>query len=454
MTIYGNTSRVSADLTGGGITGIVGGGERKAVIFARGDPNAGSASVNDPTQVSGPGELGSTFGSGTRITEHFRQAAENGQPYERMWGVMPEQLSVADEDITGGGDAADHTGGSKINGGDPIVEDTSLITAEDDQGNTLTVKFRYETNTDSTNSDFTGLSPGADEFFINPNTGEWVADAADNYNISYGHLDWSSAFDSATAVIEEQELGVWGVDSEAESVLSTADSTVDPLRKNEWKMVLVEGLAEPNATGSDDDAELNVSDFTLSLDSDATFLFGPARILDEVQTVMGAVLGKMAGNAIDNPILGDSLTGIEELEQTLTVPEQESLENKQVTPLANTGTPTIESNVSTSTATDWKRTLFARQVADRLILGARAIAEETRGKLNSDGTELIVEEQMADEIEDLIDLNVLRPNEPDSQRWFVEANQDPNNSRELDVSFGFTPTGVVDVVDFDATINY
>lgn len=458
MTIYGQTSRVSVDLQGGGIAGVSLAAVEKLVLFARGDPAAGSASAETPTRVSGPSELEDTFGSDVPLVDYFKQAASNGMSYDEMWGVMPTQTQVQDEDITGGGDAADHTGGDEIANA-PIVEDASLITIEDDQSNSIDVEFRYETNKDDTSTDFTSLSPGADTIFINPVTGEWVADAADNYNITYEYLDWSAAFTAAegAATIEEQELGVWGVGTESSSVMNSAQSTVNPLRTDEWKMIRVVGLARPNQTGSDDGAEINAGNYTDTVDADAVFLAGPARLDGSVRTVLGAVAGTMASVDYDESIYGN-LSGVGSLEQTLSVPDQETLEGEQVIPLSNLDTPAIEGNLGTSTETDWTRSHFARHLSDQLILAARAVAKAARGKLNNDNVASMVENQIGDEIVDFIDQGVLEPNEPDNPdedtKWYVSADEDSSNPRELDVSFGFTPTGVVDIVDVGATINF
>lgn len=452
MTQYGNTNRISVDVLGGGIAGININTEEKAVVFANGDPNAGSVSINSPTRVSGPGQLEGTFGSDQDINDQMRLVAANGISYDNMWGVVPEQVNVSNEDITGGGDAEDHTGGSEISEA-PIVEDTSLITVQDDQGSTLSVEFRYETNKDATNTDFTSLSPSTDTMFINPNTGEWVADASDNYNIAYDHLDWQSAFDSAVGVVSEQETGTWFVNSEADEVITSASSTASPLRTNDWKMIKVLGPAEPNDTSSDNDGIIAAGDYQNGVDADATYLTGPARLEDSKRNAGGAVAGRIAGNPIDDPIIGDSLQGVTNLEQEMSVSDQETLEGEGVIPLSNLG-PKIEGNVGTSSATDWTRTVFSRKLADRLILAARAVAKAVRGKLNNVTTQNVVEQQLSDEIVDLVEDGVLEPNTEQEQKWYVSATEDSNNKRELDVSFGFTPTGVVDVVEIEQTINY
>jgi hypothetical protein len=453
MTEYGNPSRVSVDLSGGNIIGIAGSEQQKAVLFSRGDPNAGTVEANDPTKVSGPGELSSTFGEGEPINEQFRKAAGNGKPYSMMWGVVPEETTVSNEQLTGGSDGSSHTDGSKISNA-PIIEDKSLITVEDDTSNTVTVSFRYETNMDDTNSDFTSLSPGNDEMFINPRTGEWIAGSSDTYNISYDYADWQSAFDSATEIIKEQEVGEWLIDSGSDAIVGQASATVKPLRENQWKMVRVMGTARPNVSGVDDDPHYDPTSYTDSQENGYTFLFAPERVAGEDTSVIGAVGGAASSSAITNPIIGATLTGVQNVNQTLTVPEQESMEDAGVIPVSNSGSPTIEGNTATEVSGGWKKTYFSRRVGDQLLLGARAIAKATRGRLNNDNTETIVEQEISDEIVEMIDDGILRPNTEENQRWYVNADQAEDNARELQVSLGFTPTGVVDKVTINATINY
>lgn len=440
-------------MTGGGITGISGGEEQKVVVFARGDPASGSANANEPVQPSGPGELESLFGEGTPIVEQIRRVANNGVSYGMIWGVMPEPISVSTESLTGGTDGTDHTDGSKFENA-PVIEDLTTVEVETDTGTAQSITFMYETNMDATNSDFTSLSPDAGEVFVNPITGEWIAGTADTYSANYEYLDWSSAFDAAEDVVKEQEIGAWGIDTESDAVISTASTKVETLRTNQWKMVRVLGLARPNVTGDDTNPEFDVDDYTDSVDDEATFLIAPGRIDTQQQTILGGVLGIAASNTITNPIIGDAIAGVNDLEQTLNVPEQETLEGQQVIPISNSGDPQIEGNLSTSTASDWQRTYFSRRIADQLILSARAVAKATRGRLNNENTETIVEEEVGDEIVDMIAQGVLQPNTSEDQRWYVTAEQDVDNNRALNVSFGFTPTGVVDTVTIDATINY
>jgi len=439
MTTYGNPSRVSVDVEGGGIGALNLDSVQKVVLFGAGDPNAGSASTNNPTQVSGPGELASTFGADTDLVELFRGAAANGVSYDVLYGVMPAKQSVTGEAIAGGSGTLGNT---------PIIEDVAEITVTNTTaGQDETPVFRYESPPQ------TGTLAN-DEVAINPFSGEVEAGDADDYDVDYKNYDFQSAFDSATGVIQEQEAGLWWVESEAESVVSSAIGTATPLRENQWKMVRVGGPAQPNATQTDGDAEIDVGTYADNLDDDALFAFGPVREETSAYTIGGAIAGVLGSADIDDSILGVSLTDAGDLVQTLTVPDQEDLEDVGVIPISDAGAPSIESNLSTSTASGWTRSYFARQLADRLILAARAIGRATRGDINNDNTERIVENRLGDEIVDLVGQGLLEPNAESDTNWFVNANEDPNNPRELDVSFGFTPEGVVDTVRFNATVNF
>jgi hypothetical protein len=349
---------------GGGIGALNLDAQQKLVIYAPGDPANGTASINDPTQVSGPGELADTFGGeDTEIVQAIRQAAGNGVSFDVIFGIMPEET-----------------------GTDPDV------------------------------------------------------------------YDWQSAFDAGTDVIAEQETGQWWVESQKESVVSDAIATVTPLRQNQFKMVRVGAPAEPNTTDANGNDIYDAGAYSDNLDDSALFVFAPLQQINEPVTGGGAVAGVLASRTLRSTLIGETLNGVGDLNQQLSVPEQETLESKGVIPISDAGAPTIESNLSTSSATDFTRSYFVRQLADRLILAARAIGQATRGRIANDNTTRLIENRLEDEIIALVDDGLLEPN-GDETNFFVQASEDPNNNRKINVSFGFSPEGVVDTLEFDATIN-
>lgn len=438
MTTYGNPSRISVDVEGGGIGALNLDTAQKVVLFGAGDPGSGSAQTNDPTQVSGPGELESTFGADTDLAELFRGAAANGVGYSLLYGVMPAKQSVSAEAIAGG---------SGTLGNAPIIEDAAEITVQNTTaGQEATPVWRYESPPQTGDL-------ADDEVAVNPFTGEVEAGDADDYEVDYKYYDWQSAFDAASGVIQEQEEGLWYVRSEAEAIISDAIATAVPLRENEWKMVRVAGDAQPNATAEDGTASIDVDAYSDNLDNDALFVTGPVRQANSSHPVSGEIAGVFGGVGTDDSVIGQTLTGVGELTQTLPVPDQEALEEEGVIPLSNAGAVSIEGNLSTSTATGWTRSYFARRLADRLILAARAIGRATRGDIANDSTTRLIESRLGDEIVDLVGDGVLAPNSRTETNWFVNAVEDEGNPRKLNVSFGFTPEGIVDTIEFSATIN-
>jgi hypothetical protein len=136
----------------------------------------------------------------------------------------------------------------------------------------------------------------------------------------------------------------------------------------------------------------------------------------------------------------------------MNVPTQEDLADNEVIPVSDFGSPAIEENLSTSDA-GRRQTYFTRRLADRLILAARAIARAVRGDVANPDTAGLVENRLEDEIVSLVDDGLLEPNADDEQKFFVSAQADPNNPKRLIVDFGFTPEGIVDQVEFTATVS-
>jgi len=436
MTDFGN-SRISVTTQGGGIGALNLSATEKLVIFGRGDPANGTVSVNDPTRVNGPGELEPTFGEGTRIADAMRDAAGNGQSFDAMFGVVPETVAVSAEAVSGGSGTLNNA---------PIIEDAAEISVQDvTAGQSESVVFRYESPPDAS-------SLAADEVAINPDTGEVEAGDTDDYEVDYKYHEWQAAFDAAVDVIQPQEAGQWAVLSDSESVISDAVSSAQPLRTNQFKMVRVAGGAEPNATAADGGPKIDVGSYTDNIDDGAAYLYGPVREDGATTTALGAIGGAMASVPLESSILAESLNGVSDLAQRMGVPTQENLEDKQVIPVSDFGSPTIEGNDSTSTA-GRRQTYFTRRLADRLILAARAIARAVRGDIGNPETAGLVENRLEDEIVELVNEGLLEGNTGDETKFFVSAAADDNNPKKLNVSFGFTPEGVVDTVEFTATIN-
>lgn len=453
MATFGSFPGVQITTTGGGISGVQVGDQEKLLIFGDADTSAGSASVNEPTTIGGRADADNKFGSNSQLSDAMKEALANGAEIDLLYGVALETQTATDEDVTGGGDAADHSTGSRISNS-PIREDTQAITFEDDTGTVLDVAFKYETNLDDTSTDFTSLNPGTDTVFINPITGEWIADTADNYSITYDYNDWTTAFeaDAVTNQVEEGETAIFAALTESEDVASTLSSTVTTFRNN-YQMALGLAGARPGKTGSDGGAEMDPSNYTDAISNDAMFLIGPARRSGTHHTIIGGVGGMMAGHTIENPIYNDVLQGYTNLEQKLTGSEAQNLRDEKVIPVRQSGTIRVKDNLSTSDETDWERDFWRRRIVDRVILLTKQVGDATVGAINDERTRRSAETRLFAEIAELVNDRLLQPNTQTETNYFVDVYADETNADEVNIDVGITPYGIAKRIDTSITIN-
>lgn len=450
MTVtYDQTPGTKVILEGGSIQGIEVGEEEILVIFGRGDTNNGNAQTNDPTAVSSTSAAEAEFGSDSELTRALKDALGNGVNSSYLYGVSTARTSVTAEDITAGGDAADSSGGSPI-GNVPLVEDTAEITVEDDTATVLDVEFHYVTGTDLTN-----LTPGADTIFINPLTGEWVADTADNYNIDYKYEDWSSAFDSADMVLDEGESGVYIALTETEDVASTLFSKATALRDPDYKMVKAFAGAQPN----DDSSETpptpiyDTANYSDALATLAGFAVAPVRQDGTTDTILGALGGVAAGNSLQNPIYNDSITNVDletgkNDEGRLTHKQRGDLRDAHVMPLKYEGSITIDGTLSTDETEIWEVDFQTLRVVDRCALIVREIGTAIRGRLDNEGTGEIAAEEAQAQLEELASDGLLKQNTSDETNLYVREADDSQGTVALEM--GVTPIQAVET--FEATI--
>jgi len=450
MTVtYDATPGTKVILEAGSIQGIEVGEEEKLVIFGKGDTTNGNANTNEPTQVTSTGDAETQFGDDSELTRALQDAIGNGANTGYLYGVGVATQSVTGEDITGGGDAADSSGGSAI-GNVPIVEDTAEITVEDDQANVLDVEFHYVTGTDLTN-----LTPGADTIFINPFTGEWVADTTDNYNIDYKYRDWSTGFDSADMVLNEGESGVYVALTESEDVASTLFSKATALRDPDYKMVKAFAGAQPNDDSSETPPTpiFDTANYSDALDSLAGFAVAPARQDDSTDTVLGAIGGLGAGNSLQNPIYNKPITGVDletgqNDEGRLTHADRSNLRGAHVMPLKYEGSITVDGTLSTDETELWEVDFQTLRVIDRCALIVREIGQAIRGQLDNEGTGEIAAEEAQAQLEELANDGLLKQNTSDETNLYVREADTAQGTVALEM--GVTPIQAVET--FEATI--
>lgn len=456
MAIYGSQPGVRVTTTGGGISNIAVGREQKLVVFGRGDPQNGTASVNSAEPIESRIDTTAKFGEGTELADGLQKALQSGANIDYLYGVMPESVSVT-------GEAVEGNGGTLSNG--PIVEDVSTINVLDDSDSTdENITFVYDDNP-SVPSD-----PGVN---INPNTGAFEADDSNSYTVDYEYLDWSAAFDAADTTLIHNEVGIYAPLSDSRNVAQTLVDKLDELRPT-FKLIRGVMGAQPNLTGSEGRALLDTANYSDPIDHEAMFLLGPVR-QKQGYSAIGSAAGNFAGHDLTNPVYGDRLSGVSELNQTLTRQEENELRESQVIPVQdNAGDGdagvTMEDNLSTSTETDWTRDFHRRRIIDQIILVGRVIGEELRDERLIDDTLVVAEENFLAELENFVDAGLIQANPQEDgeqtgteegqqtgqegeqeEKYFVEITRAGTDS--VNVAVGVTPTGIVKRVEEVLTIS-
>jgi len=495
-TEYGNFPGIKVSTAGGSITNVAVGDDEIVVLFGEAsyqdDDTLTSDGDEDPLESSLTGDLetpeqinarrvaDSTFGEGSELADAMREALANGANIDFLYGVAPRRYNVVDEVKS----SQTSTGSTPLSNA-PIWEDTKqdvqnpddpledthlrgIDVTDDGSGSVDNVEFAYDGEPSTPSSSETVV--------INPLTGEFAADASPDgdYLFSYKYLDWSSAITASSVenVVEEGDTAVWKFVGESDDVASSLDSTIDPLRKKQYKMVLGLSGAEPNdnevittdgqSLASDHsnyqrrDARYdtaNYSNANNSVDSDYFFKVAPARLEDSKDTILGGVAGLFGGNSISNPIYNDELEGYDSLEQSLSLTEADELRGENVIPVRQAGSIRVKDNLSTSTDSDWERDFWRRRIVDRVILIAKSVGDSTVGKINDERTRNAASRMIATEIRELINQRLLRPNTASDENWFVDVYEDSNNTDQVNIDIGVTPYGIVKRIKTSITIN-
>ncbi|GGM64282.1 hypothetical protein J2752_000453 [Halarchaeum rubridurum] len=441
MTItYGSTPGTEVILKGQSITGVEVGMEELLVIFGRGDPSSGTAATNTPTQITSADDAETKFGADTELANGCRDALNNGANNGYLYGVMPSTTAVTGES---------HAGTQSFTlGNAPIIEDTAEITVTDTTAGTdLDVEYHYGS---------LATPSSTDTAYVNPFTGDVETDASSDFEIDYKYLEWRGAFDSADMVLNEGDSGVYVALSEAESVASALAGKAQSLRNPDYKMVKAFAGAEPNATTSESPPTpmYDTTTYEDAVDALPQWLAAPVRQDDTTETLLGALAGIGAGNALTNPILGDALTGVtletgKNDEGRLTKADRDNLRDGQVIPIKSEGSITVDGSSSTSTEADWRRTYQTVRVVDRCVLLVKAVGDAVYGQLDTSDREQIAAQTAQGELEDLAADGLLEANTQDETNLYVRPAE--TDQGEIALEMGVTPIQAVST--FRATVN-
>jgi len=493
MATYGNFPGVKVTTESGGITNVSVGEEEKLVFFGEanyavngdgtglvveGDDPTLSVKANEPEQINAPRVADLKFGNGTELAEAMKESLGNGANLDYLYGVPVQRTVVEGESqgslsgtldnvelVESAGAPVDLSSGGSVNDfGIQPVEDP------DNAAVPLNVEFRYEELLDASSPE-----PEADSenVFINPLTGEYSADpnTVTPIEFSYTYNDYQSAFQSSEtqSVVNENETGVFFALTDSDSVSGELNTVVSNLR-NDYQLVNALSFAEPNASNLYEDSEVTVENggadarFNTATYDQANnsvseahyYKFAPGRLEGVDRTIGGGLGGLFAGNPITDPIYNEVLSGYQSLEQQFSKSEADEMRDEDIIPIRTGGNVRVKGNRSTAfdpTINSVAADFWTRRITDRVILIGKQIGDSIIGRINDEETRNSAERRIGQELRQLADRRLIRPNNGEETNWTVTAYQDPTNDDKVNIDIVFSPYGIVKKVDETITVD-
>ncbi|UBF22604.1 tail sheath [Halorubrum tailed virus 25] len=310
MVTIGSTTLpgVQADVESATSTGVNVGAAAQVGLVGQADLANGTANANEVYEVTTSVKARTWFGDGSPLAKNCIDALTGGA--YPVYAVAPEQIEVTNEDLSGLGS----TSGTLANS--PGPENASEYTFLVDGA----VKDAVLTMDDPSTK-----SPGADEVYVNPVTGDFELDVAPSTSgeVDYSYFDYPSA--TAALYGERGEVvDLVGLVNENDDVVSDALSVAEEHATRAEFTTVVAGAAP----------RLDASSFTNSFDTSRLQLLYPSRNAKD-ESIIGSYLGLRATLGINNSPIWKRLSDQRDLAVTLSKFEQEALVSEKVVPVAD-----------------------------------------------------------------------------------------------------------------------
>lgn len=401
--------------------------------------------VGEPTEVDSGDEAGDIFGSDSELQRQTELAFLNGA--RTVYCLALAENTTTESFATTSSGTLSNTPIF-----DPSVNTEHSVTAQDtSEGVSVDVNIVYESAPTAPSN--------SNEININPNTGEWTADASSSYDITYDYPTW----DSATSV-EAADAGATFVllCTEVESVINTFLSEVNS-RLKDFTFEYVVGGTTVRPSGTD--AGTWASNYTDSLDDKrAAVVSSPRGWTDSTQTeevrTVGAVGALFAAQDLGHSATGDSVAGIQSVRTPYTYSDADGFGSESdaalgVTPLVRVnGAIEVDEDLTTSTQ-DKFRDLYRVQIADALTDDLGIIARDFRGdypnipESRRQHLKIPIQETLASYENNSPPLLAAVDG---SQPYTLSVSGDPNNDERAVVSVGADIVGIAKEVDITLNV--
>lgn len=278
----------------------------------------------------------------------------------------------------------------------------------------------------------------ADTINLNPQTGDFEADASDTYDISYDYGDYASAITAMAAQVPR----IFMVLSEDPAQL---DNLVTAMTDAEADFDFMHGLiGTPAGTTA-----ANHLDYTSTEDEWRLSVVASSRgytdvaETDMVRTV-AAVGGYMAGRPLGDSSTYDTLTGIVSLYDTFTPAQSATLIDKGIIPLMKFQNITVVKDMTTSSEAKFER-VYAVEIVDEVSEISHTVSRSFVGEHQTRENRILLYEAHRTPYSDLRGRGLL-------DNFVVTVTQNGSDPNQTDVEIGVDIVNVMDTISVNTVV--
>ena len=415
--VYGTTVIPGDEITviGGGTIAVSTAFARDIGIVGGMDVDEGTAEPGEVHELRSISVAEELFGENSELARAVRAAISNGVRTVQAVGV-PE--TTATETF-----ASDDTG---------VLENTPLFDPHVHPDHEIEVSVGLDTfEAVMVYEDPVPADVGADEVHINPITGAWAAETADDYEFTYDYGTYSASIDA----VADRTPRILTVLTES---MDVANDLAQTLTSRAQDFDFTHGL-----TGAQ--PELDPQEYEILMDDPRMSVVAPARsyqddgLTEQVRTI-AAVGGHIASLPLGSSSTYDSLSGLTGLEKSFTPSEAGALIDNRVLPVMRDGRILIVKDMTTSSDVRFER-VYANEIVDEATELSHLISQQFIGDLNTPANRGDLDESHRTAYLEMVED---RPPLLDNFSVNVEEGADPNS---VNITIGLDVVNVIDTID-------
>ncbi len=388
MVTIGNTTLpgVQTTVESSRSVGVGLGSPGDVLLVGSADDEIGTAEPNEGYQIRTPSRARHYFGDNSPLTNAVIDALREGA--FPVYAMAVETESVEDENVDSGIGSLDSVPVSEV------ASDTEFTV----DGQELTTIITFGDPEDYT--------PGENEAYLNPVTGDYNIDydTIDPASVDYVYHDYDTALDAVYEDEAGEEADFVGVLVENDDVVGSAVQTVELMAQDYNFAIAVAGASSRMSNEE-------IGEHENGYDTSRLQLVYPSRNNDG-ESIIGSYLGLRSSLGISASPMRRRIGSQNDLNHTLSPEQKTELLDERVIPIANerAGARVIE-DVTTAKEDNadehQMRQGIARLVIDYVTLVVQANSDAFIGELHTESARNALQNIIKSELKDLMSLNAI-----------------------------------------------